>query len=107
MYRDIAIGEKTVPMMATALTPKTAYEFFNQDFLIIIGKQLESGQVIDLAEKLGFIMAMRAADRDMKKLQESDFDKWLDGFELGDMAVAAEEILKLYVDTTKPKIAPK
>ncbi len=107
MYREIVIGEKTVPMMCTALTPKTAYEFFNQDFLSVIGKDLDGGQLVDLAEKLGFVMAMRAADRDMKKLQESDFDKWLDGLEFGDLMEAASEIVGLYVATTKPKIVPK
>lgn len=107
MYKEIVIGEKTVPMMATALTPKLAYEFFNEDFLAAIGKEIESGKSIDMAAKIGFIMAKRAGDHDMKKLQPSDFEKWLDGFALGDIIEAAPDIIDLYLSSTKPNISPK
>lgn len=107
MYKEIVIGEKTIPMITNALTPKRAFEFFHEDFLAYIGQELQQGQVCDLAEKLGFIMAMRAAEKDMSKLTEKDFDEWLEGFELGDLMEASAEIVGLFVNTTKGTVTPK
>ena len=107
MYKELVIGEKTVPMMANALTPKRAYEFFHEDFLEYIGQEIGQARVLDLAEKIGFIMAMRAEERDMKKLQESDFEEWLEGFELGDLLESAADIVGLFIHTTESKVTPK
>ena len=107
MYKEVVIGQKTVPMLANALTPKRAYEFFHEDFLGYLGQELQQGQILDLAEKLGFIMNQRAVDADMSKLQESDFDTWLEGFELGDLMEASADIVGLFVSTTKGSVAPK
>lgn len=107
MYKEVVIGDKKIPMMANALTPKRAYEFFHEDFLGYLGQELQQGQILNLAEKLGFIMAKRAENADMTKVQESDFDTWLEGFELGDLMEASADIVGLFVSTTKGSVAPK
>lgn len=107
MYKEVVIGTKIVPMLTNALTPKRAYEFFHEDFLCYLGQELQQGQILDLAEKLGFIMAKRAENADMTKVQESDFDIWLEGFELGDLMEASADIVGLFVSTTKGSVAPK
>lgn len=107
MYKEVIIGTDKVPMMTNALTPKRAFEFFHEDFLVYVGQELTQGQVFDLASKIGFIMAKRAEEADFSKLTEADFNNWLEGFDFGDLMEAAADIIGLWVSTTKGSVTPK
>lgn len=99
MEREITIGEKKIPMRATAATALRYREVFKEDLLARLDnarKDLSSYGNIELYERLAYIMAASAAKKDMSKLSAADFDEWLDGFEFVDMIEAGIDIMNLY-----------
>jgi len=99
MEREITIGEKKIPMRATAATALRYREVFKEDLLArldIARKDMHSYGNIELYERLAYIMAASAEKKDMSKLSSADFDEWLDGFEFVDMIEAGIDIMNLY-----------
>lgn len=99
MERVINIGEAAIPMRATAATALRYREVFKEDLLARLDtarKDLSSYGNIELYERLAYIMAASADNKDMSKLSAADFDKWLDGFEFVDMINAGVDIMNLY-----------
>ena len=99
MEREITIGEKTIPMRATAATALRYREVFKEDLLVRLDKarrDTNSYENIELYERLAYIMEASAEKKDMSKLSAADFDAWLDGFEFIDMINAGIDIMSLY-----------
>lgn len=100
MYREIKIGDKTVPMLAMASVNVYYKRVFGEDPLIKQGgkEEMSAGEAIDLYIGMGFIMAkMAEGNREqMKKLNEDQFLDWLDSFDNADMLEAVPEISALY-----------
>ena len=103
MYREIKIGEKSIPMKATASTALRFRHVFGGDLMTEFQKvEQDTGLGIPTLQQLGFIMACAAdPEKDMSKLNEELYMDWLDNFEPLDFADAAEDIVNLYVGNTK------
>ena len=103
MYREIKIGELSIPMKATAATALRYRHVFGQDIMTEfqnVGQ--DTGLGMSALQQLAFIMACAAdPEKDMGKLNEEAYMEWLDMFEPLDFAEAAEDIIDLYMGNTK------
>ena len=103
MYREIKIGEVSIPMKATAATALRYRHVFGQDLMTEfqnVGQ--DTGLGMSALQQLAFIMACAAdPEKDMNKLNDEVYMEWLDKFEPLDFAEAAEEIINLYVGNMK------
>ena len=99
MFREIQVGEKTVPMLSNAATPIYYRQVFSKDLLVFLQSMNNKGIVDGFSEtvsQLGYVMAAQA---DKKKINELNFDKyieWLSDFEPLDFEQASGDILGLY-----------
>ena len=103
MYREIKVGEMSIPMKATAATALRYRHVFGQDIMTEfqnVGQ--DTGLGMSALQQLAFIMACAAdPEKDMSKLNEEAYIEWLDSFEPLDFAEAAESIIDLYMGNTK------
>lgn len=109
MFGEITIGEKTIEVKATGTTPVYYNQIFHADFFTesqVMGEGKE-GLTIDVFTKLAFVMAKQAEGKDMTKVNESQFYKWLDEFEPMDLPNAMTEIVDFYMSNTKGTAKPK
>lgn len=98
MYREIKIGERTIPMSANGATPIRYRMIFGKD-LISEFQSIESNYSIamDTISELAFVMAQAGAKADMDKLNKTSYVDWLEQFEPFDITNASEEIIDLYM----------
>ena len=103
MYREIKIGEVSIPMKATAATALRYRHVFGQDLMTELQDSEENTSLgIATVQQLAFVMACAAdPDKDMTKLNEEVYIEWLDKFEPLDLAMATQEIIDLYLGNTK------
>ena len=103
MYREIKVGEMSIPMKATAATALRYRHVFGQDLMTEFQNvEQDTGLGMSALQQLAFIMACSAdPEKDMSKLNEELYMDWLDNFEPLDFADAAEDIVNLYVGNTK------
>lgn len=112
MYREIKIGEITVPMLANGATALRYKHVFGRD-LIAEFQQAESNSVmaINCIPELAFIMAKAAEAKegkaDMNLLNEEMYMSWLEQFGSMDLPLAAESIVDLYTGQCLTKSVPK
>lgn len=97
MFKEIQIGERTLPMQATASTTYRFKQVFKRDILKVMmdttGKyEAEEDDVM----KLAYIMAMAAEGHDMSKLNEDTYIGWLNNFDPMDLFIAQEEIMSVF-----------
>ena len=102
MYREIKVGEKSIPMLANGATPIRYRMVFGKDIMTEFNKvKDESGKSVDSISELAFIMAMAAESQNegkpMSNLNNEVFITWLEQFEPLDLTLAAEEIVDLYL----------
>lgn len=101
MYREIKVGEKSIPMKATGATPIRYRMLFKEDVLNEFTHVDGNYSVaIDTISKLAFIMTMAATGEDMSKLSMEGYISWLDQFEPFDLTNAADSIVDLYIGNT-------
>lgn len=102
MYREIKIGNSTIPMSANGATPIRYRMVFGKDLLSEF-QSIENNYsiAIDTISELAFIMAKAADKSDMDQLNKAAFIDWLEQFEPFDITTAAEEIIDLYMGNTK------
>lgn len=102
MYREIKVGEKSIPMLANGATPIRYRMVFNKDIMNEFSKvNDDAGKATDSVSELAFIMA-KAADaqnehKAMTTLNQESFIEWLEQFEPLDLTLAAEDIIDLYL----------
>ena len=103
MYREIKVGEQSIPMKATAATALRYRHVFGQDLMTEFQKvENDTGLGMSALQQLAFIMACAAdPEKDMNRLNEEAYIEWLDNFEPLDFAEAAEDIIDLYAGNTK------
>ena len=102
MYREVKIGENTIPMLANGATPIRYRMVFGKDIISEFQSANEDGgRVSSTISELAYIMAMAAESKDgkvnMSKLNLESFMEWLEGFEPLDITMAAEEIVDVYM----------
>lgn len=98
MYREIKIGEHTLPMSANGATPIRYRMIFGKD-LISEFQNVENNYsvAIDTISELAFIMSQAGSNADMDKLNRNAYVTWLEQFEPFDITNAAEAIVDLYM----------
>ena len=102
MYKEVKVGNTTVPMLANGATPIRYRMVFGKD--IISEFQLadeDGGRVSTIITELAFIMAKAAEAQNgqisMATLNQETFVDWLEQFEPMDLAMASEEIVEVYM----------
>ena len=107
MYKTVSIGGKELEFKATAATPFRFKTVFHRDLLQILGDQERAEKEgAEVVTQLAYIMNKQADGADMSKLNEDTFVDWLDGFGAMDFINSAEEILKVYMDSTVGTATP-
>lgn len=108
MFKEIQIGDKTIPMRASGRTPLYYRQVFHEDLL---SKLSTDGDQITLAEsaisEVAYIMAENGSDADMSKLNEDTYGEWLEQFEPMDLLIAGEDIFKVYLGNLFSDSKPK
>ena len=111
MYREINIGDKTVPMLGLASVDIYYKRVFHEDPLsIMTGKDHSDGEKTSIAFGMGFIMAKMAEMKDRKKMLSLTFEdylEWLEQFDYGDFVAAAADIITVYYSQKSPSVSEK
>lgn len=106
MYGKVTIGGKEIEMVANAATPYRYQQIFREDYLKkVTGK--EEADPNDFFAKIGFVMAMQAAKKDMSKINMETFYKWLEDFEPSEVFAAASDIADIYNGQEQGSADPK
>jgi hypothetical protein len=105
MYKEIKIGDKVIPMVANGATPMRYKLLFHKDLLVELqSSQDETSKILDSIPELAFIMAKSAEAKEgkanMSLLNQESFLERLEQFGPMDLALAADEIVNLYVGNT-------
>lgn len=94
MKKDIKIGEKVVPMSASALTPFSYKKLFGRDIVKDIQnlqKNSKSGELDpEMVAMMTYVMA-KEGDKDVLP-----FEEWLSQFELFDLYQSFGEVIQLW-----------
>lgn len=98
MKKDIKIGDKIVPMKATALTPYKYKNEFGRDIF-------RDAELLKDVDKFDSVVICRIA-YSMTDAGEP-FESWLDGFEILDFVKALPEILSLWNGSQMQNSTPK
>lgn len=106
MYREIKIGNTTVPMLANGATPVRYRMVFGKDIISEFqNAEEDSGRAASSVSELAFIMNKAAEAQENKailtSLNQEAFVEWLEQFEPLDLTMAAEEIVDLYMGNEK------
>jgi hypothetical protein len=112
MVKTLKIGGGEVILAANAATPYRYKNLFHEDLFRIFsdtqGKsEAENISLTDTVMKLCFVMAKQAEKADMSMLSEDDFITWLEGYDPMDIVLVGEDIINLYMGSTKGSIDPK
>ena len=104
MEKIITIGNKEVPLKATANTPKRYRHEFNEDLLLELNKvyrktdkktgAIAEGTDLSVIENLVYIMAKQADP------EVGTQDDWLDQFEPLDIYEAMQDIIRVWTAST-------
>ena len=106
MYREIKIGEKSIPMLANGATPIRYRMVFGRDIISEFENvQTDSGKATTSISERAFIMAKQAESQNehkpMTTLNQESFIEWLEQFEPLDVVLATDEIVDLYLGNEK------
>ena len=107
MFKTIILDGKKIDLSANAATIFRYKQVFGKDLLGILGnEQRAEAEGIEAVTQLAYIMAKSAENADMNKLNYDEFIKWLEDFEPMAFVDAAEDILSLYMDSSKATSTP-
>lgn len=103
MYRVVRIGDKEIPMKATASTDLRYKHIFRADpFRIQTAPDYDIGARLVFLRQMAFVMAASAAGRDMTALTEDDFEAWLEELDHGAFVKAIGAIQAVYEGNDPP-----
>ena len=111
MYKEVKVGDITVPMLANGATPIRYKLLFHKDILVEF-KSIEGDEskIVTIGE-LAYVMAMQAkahnGEYDIAKLNEEDYLTWLEQFNPLDIEMASDKIIDVYVGNTATSSEPK
>lgn len=112
MKNTVALeGGKTLELAANAATPFRYKQLFGADLLKLFQQNTkdESENVL-LAEtisQLAFIMTKQAEKADMNLVSIEEFYAWLEDYEPLDFVLASEQIIKVYLSSTRSSVEAK
>lgn len=102
MYREIKVGEMSIPMLANGATPIRYRMVFGKDIMSEFNQsQDDVVKASSSLSELAFIMAKAAEAFNEKKamtmLNQESYVEWLEQFEPLDLVLASEDIINLYM----------
>jgi len=104
-------GGKDIKLAANAATPFRFKQLFNMDLLQIFQKSTKSeddGMILgDVIAQLAFIMNRQAEGANMNSISMDEFFTWLEGFEAMDFVTAGQQIIDVYLASTKTSVEAK
>lgn len=121
MYKIINIGEKQVPVLATASTNVYFKHIFGDDPIVIQSSDAyDTSQRISFAHRLAFVIARQAQAQDdvnagkaasirdaMQGVSEDDYIDWLDGIDFSDLQEALGDVMEVYAGAKATSKAKK
>lgn len=112
MTKSITLeGGKEVKLAANAATPFRFKQLFGSDLLRIFQQSTKSeddGMTLgEVVTQMAFIMNRQAEGANMNDISMDDFFSWLEGFEAMDFVNAGEEIINVYLSSTKTSVEAK
>lgn len=112
MFKEIKIGDITVPMLANGATPLRYKMIFGKDLMTEFqGATDDSAKALNSLPELAFIMAKAAEAKegktDLNLLNASMYLEWLEQFDPMDIPMASDEIVNLYTGNMATKSEPK
>ena len=101
MYKEIKIGNITVPLLANGATPLRYKLIFGKDLMSEFqGASENAARAMDSLPELTFIMAKAAEAKDgkadMNLLNQQMYLEWLEQFGPMDIPMASDEIVNLH-----------
>lgn len=96
MYKEIKVGDKTIPMEANAATSYRFKHLFKRDILKLMLDAESMEEEPDDVMKLGYVMTMQAAKEDFSVKSFDDYIAWLEGFDPLDLLLASQDIVGLF-----------
>ena len=112
MTKSITLeGGKEVKLAANAATPFRFKQLFGTDLLKVVQQSTKSedDQIIlaDTITQLAYIMCKQAEGANMNAISMDDFFAWLEGFEPMDFVTSAQQIIDVYMSSTKTSVEAK
>lgn len=112
MYREIQIGEKTVPMVANGATALRYRHVFKRDLIKEFQEaKNDAAKGFNSIPELAFIMAKAAEAKEgkanMNLLNDDDLIEWLEQFGPMDVLMASDEIVNLYTGNAEASVEQK
>ena len=106
MYQVVELGDKKVPMRASAATPVFYKNIFQEDVLRCFN---DPDAPTEWIARLAYIMAKQGEGADMKLLNEDDFVAWLDTFDALDIFGVSEnnKVIELFGKQQKTTVEEK
>lgn len=109
--RILKIGEREVPMLASASCDIYYKRIFGEDIVKLQASDEWTDTIATLCiMKMGFVMAKFAELKSREKmtaLTEDDYIDWLDGLERGPYIDALSEVVAVYNGERSPSSEPK
>lgn len=112
MFKEVKIGNITVPMLANGATPLRYKMIFHKDLISEFQDATENAEkAMESLPELAFIMAMQAQNKevggDLNLLNEDRYMKWMEQFDPMDIPMASDEIVGLYTGNMETSSEPK
>lgn len=112
MFKEVKIGDITIPMLANGATPLRYKLLFGRDLISEFqNAEKDATKVVDCIPELAFIMAKAAEAKegkvDLNLLDQKAFLAWLEQFGPMDLPMASEEIINLYMGNAITAVEPK
>lgn len=102
MKKDIELltttGKKSFPMAANGATCIRFRQVFHKDLMVENAKLINASEDADSEYfgKLAYIMNASAEGKDMSKLSQEDYEKWIEQFEGSALWDAQYQIVSVY-----------
>ena len=102
MYKEVKVGNTTVPMLTNGATPIRYRMVFGKDIISEFqNADADGGRGSSAISELAYIMAMAAESKlgkaDMSRLNQESFIAWMEQFEPLDIIMASEDIVDVYM----------
>ena len=81
MYGVIKVGERDIPMLATAATPIRYRQVFKKNLLPYFMGKASDEDAAEMVGELAYIMAASASGEGSMKISEEGYLSWLEGFD--------------------------
>lgn len=112
MFKEIKIGNSTVPMLANGATPLRYKMIFHKDLISEFqSAEDDNSRALESLPELAFVMAKAAEAKDgkadMNLLNMDMYIEWMEQFDPMDIPMASDEIVNLYTGNMETKSEAK